>query len=319
MISVRQWIISALGLLTIVTFCTYQLLDVRMPRSMDRAEWVRFLSTEIPGGESLSASSSLWSLLMGIQGVQLLFGIPFLHVTQISMGFLLHPALVFASCAVLECMVMYGFLFVQAHTVDMLAEESQRALPMVAEHRAKRFCFVFSMLMSSLPLYMSVITVHVGIVQKHEFVLIGTLVSMLSVSKNVVLGALLRAGGHAFACTALGLVVFASPILFTLVTVYMSSLAKAHGPPRAGDALELEEVRSLAGTCTSEPSAFEQYDAYVLEQAEDETLAERIEEILSPEPAGSEVGSPRGVQEPSASPVGETQEQARAGSVDARS
>lgn len=319
MISVRQWIISALGVLTIVTFSTYQLLDVQIPRSMERAEWVRFVSTQIPGGESLSASTSLWSLLMGIQGVQLMLGIPFLHVTQISMGFLLHPGLAFVSCAALECLVMYGFLLIQAYTVDMLAEEAQRALPMVAERRAKRLWFAFSMLMSSLPVYMSVITVHVGIVRRHEFALLAVLVSVLSVSKNVMLGALLCAGGHALACTVLGLVVFASPILFTLVTVYMSSLAKTHGPPGAADALELEEVRSLAGTCTSEPSAFEQYDAYVLEQAEDETLAERIDEILSPELAESEAGSPRGVQEADADPVGETQEQARAASVDARS
>ena len=39
MISVRQWIISALGLLTIVTFCTYQLFGVQVPRSMERGEW----------------------------------------------------------------------------------------------------------------------------------------------------------------------------------------------------------------------------------------------------------------------------------------
>jgi len=292
MISVRQWIISALGLLTIVTFCTYQLLDVQIPRNMERTEWVRFVSTQIPGGESLAASTSLWSLLMGMQCVQLVFGIPFLHVTQISMGFLLHPGLVFASCAALECLVMYGFLLIQAHTVDMLAEEAQRALPIVGERRAKRLWFAFSMLMSSLPVYMSVVTVHVGILRPGEFALLAVLVSVLSVSKNVVLGALLRAGGHALACTLLGLFVFASPIFFTLVTVYMSSVAKAHGPPGAGDALELEEVRSLAGTCTSEPSAFEQYDAYVLEQAEDETLAERIDEILSPGLPESE-SSPR--------------------------
>ena len=86
----------------------------------------------------LAASTSLWSLLMGMQCVQLVFGIPFLHVTQISMGFLLHPGLVFASCAALECLVMYGFLLIQAHTVDMLTEEAQRALPMVGERRAKR-------------------------------------------------------------------------------------------------------------------------------------------------------------------------------------
>jgi hypothetical protein len=297
MISVRQWTISALGLLTIVTFCTYQLLNVQIPRSMERAEWVRFVSTQIPGGGSPGASTSLWSLLMGIQGVQLMFGIPFLHVTQITMGFLLHPGLGFASCAALECFVIYGFLLIQAHTVDMLAEEAQRALPMVNERRAKRLWFAFCMLMSSLPVYMSVITVHVGIVRRHEFALLAVLVSVLSVSKNVVLGALLRAGGHALACTVLGLVVFVSPIVFTLVTVYMSSLAKAHGPPGAGDALELEEVRSLAGTCTSEPSAFEQYDAYVLEQAEDETLAERIDEILNPEPGDSEPSPRAGVRD----------------------
>ena len=291
MISVRQWIICALGLLTIVTFCTYQLLDVQIPRNMERTEWVRFVSTQIPGGESLAASTSLWSLLMGMQCVQLVFGIPFLHVTQISMGFLLHPGLVFASCAALECLVMYGFLLIQAHTVDMLTEEAQRALPMVGEGRAMRLWFAFSMLMSSLPVYMSVVTVHVGIVRRDEFALLAVLVSVLSVSKNVVLGALLRAGGHALACTVLGLVVFASPILFTLVTVYLSSMAKAHGAPGAGDALELEEVRSLAGTCVSEPSAFEQYDAYVQEQAEDETLAERIDEILSPALAESEASS----------------------------
>ena len=192
MISVRQWIISALGLLTIVTFCTYQLLDVHIPRNMERAEWVRFVSTQIPGGESLGASTSLWSLFMGIQAVQLVFGIPFLHVTQISMGFLLHPALGFMSCAALECLVMYGFLLIQAHTVDMLAEEAQRALPMVGERRAKRLWFAFSMLMSSLPVYMSVVTVHVGIVRRHEFALLAVLVSVLSVSKNVVLSALLR-------------------------------------------------------------------------------------------------------------------------------
>lgn len=298
MISVRQWIISALGLLTIVTFCTYQLLDMQIPRNMERTEWVRFVSTQIPGGESLAASTSLWSLLMGMQCVQLVFGIPFLHVTQISMGFLLHPGLVFASCAALECLVMYGFLLIQAHTVDMITEEAQRALPMVGERRAKRLWFAFSMLMSSLPVYMSVVTVHVGIVRRDEFALLAVLVSVLSVSKNVVLGALLRAGGHALACTVLGLVVFASPILFTLVTVYLSSMAKAHGPPGAGDALELEEVRSLAGTCVSEPSAFEQYDAYVQEQAEDETLAERIDEILSPalaEPQASSGGDWRDV------------------------
>ena len=291
MISVRQWIISALGLLTIVTFCTYQLLDVQIPRNMERTEWVRFVSTQIPGGESLAASTTLWSLLMGMQCVQLVFGIPFLHLTQISMGFLLHPGLVFASCAALECLVMYGFLLIQAHTVDMLTEEAQRALPMVGERRGKRLWVAFSMLMSSLPVYMSVVTVHVGIVRRDEFALIAVLVSVLSVSKNVVLGALLRAGGHALACTVLGLVVFASPILFTLVTVYLSTMAKAHGPPGAGDALELEEVRSLAGTCVSEPSAFEHYDAYVLEQAEDETLAERIDEILSPALAESEASS----------------------------
>ena len=295
MISVRQWIISALGVLTIVTFSTYQLLDVQIPRSMERSEWERFVSTQIPWGDGTGGNTRLWCLFMGIQGVQLLLGIPFLHVTQISMGFLLHPWLAFASCAALECLFMYGFLLLQAHTVDMLVEEAQRALPMVAERRAKRVWFAFSMLMSSLPLYMSVVTVHVGIVRRHEFALLAVLVSVLSVSKNVVLGALLRAGGHALACTVLGLVVFASPILFTLVTVYMSSLAKTHGPPGAGDALELEEVRSLAGTCTSEPSAFEQYDAYVLEQAEDETLAERMDEILKPEPEDSEPSPPASV------------------------
>ena len=310
MISVRQWIISALGLLTIVTFSTFQLVQVQVPRSMDRSEWVRFVSTQIPGVENMHASTSLWSLLMGIQGVQLVFGIPFLHVTQISMGFLLHPAMVFASCAVLELLVMYGFLLIQTYTVHMMTEEGQRALPMVNESREKRIWFAFSMLMSSLPLYMGVVTVHVGIVRRQEFVLLAAVVSTLSVSKNVVLGALLRGGGNALACAVLGLVVFISPILFTLVTVYMSSLAKAQRGPTAEDALELDEVRSLAGTCTSEPSAFEQYDAYVPEEAEDETLAERIDEILNPKPEDPEPSPPASVRDADA--ASETQEQARA-------
>ena len=76
-------------------------------------------------------------------------------------------------------------------------EEAQRALPMVGERRAKRLWFTFSMLMSSLPVYMSVVTVHVGIVRRDEFALLAVLVSVLSVSKNVVLGALLRAGRSA--------------------------------------------------------------------------------------------------------------------------
>ena len=309
MISVRQWIISALGLLTIVTFCTYQLFGVQVPRSMERGEWVRFVSTEIPGvDEGMGASTTaLWSLLMGIQGLQLILGIPFLHVTQISMGFLLHPGLVFASCAAFECMVMYGFLLIQAHTVDMLAEEAQRAVPMINESRAKRLWFAFSMLMSSLPVYVSVITVHVGIVRRREFALLAVLVSVLSVSKNVLLGALLRAGGHPLACTVLGLVVFFSPIVFTLVTVYMSSLAKTHGPPRAGDSLELEEVRSLAGTCASEPSAFVQYDAYVVEQAE------RMDEILKPGPTDSEPSSPAGARDAGADAASGAQPQSPAG------
>ena len=56
-------------------------------------------------------------------------------------------------------------------------------------------------------------------------------------------------------------------------------------------------MRSLAGTCVSEPSPFEQYDAYVQEQAEDETLAERIDEILSPALAESEASSQASVSE----------------------
>ena len=261
MITVRQWVIGAFGLFVIVSVSTYQLLNMQVPRTIDRQDWAKFIAVHVPGSSHDVSFGMLWTFFMGVQALQLVLGIPFLHVTQISMSFVLNPAVALISSCVLEFAVMCAFIFIQSNTVQKMDEDFMKTLDIVDKSWSSRVFFSFCVLMSSVPMYIGVVVVHVGVVSRRDFVVLALAVSGLSVSKNVALGVLLR-DGHQYAATAvLGLVVFVSPILFTLLTVVITARTRRQHASSVKGGAQLEEVCSLAGSCVSEPSRFEQHDA----------------------------------------------------------
>ena len=73
--------------------------------------------------------------------------------------------------------------------------------------------------MSSMPIYISVLSVHVKLVSRREFWYLSGAASLFSVSKNIVLGALLFTDTHRMLTVTLGLVVFFSPLVCTVVVI----------------------------------------------------------------------------------------------------
>jgi hypothetical protein len=89
----------------------------------------------------------------------------------------------------------------------------------IARTHRQRLAYTFALLMSSMPIYISVLSVHVKLVSRREFWYLSGAASLFSVSKNIVLGALLFAETHRMLTVALGLVVFFSPLVCTVVVI----------------------------------------------------------------------------------------------------
>ena len=89
----------------------------------------------------------------------------------------------------------------------------------IARTHRQRLGYTFALLMSSLPIYISVLSVHVKLVSRREFWYLSGAASLFSVSKNIVLGALLFADTHRMLTIALGLVVFFSPLVCTVIVI----------------------------------------------------------------------------------------------------
>lgn len=296
MITVRQWVIGAFGLFLIISVSTYQLLNMHIPRTAERQEWTQFINVHVPGSSNDVSFGTLWTFCMGIQVLQLVLGIPFLHVTQITMSFVMSPVVAFISSCLLEFVVMCTFIFIQSMTVQTIDEDFRKKVDIVDKSWPSRVFFSFCVLMSSVPMYIGVIVVHVGVVSRRDFVVLAIAVSVLSVSKNVALGVLLCDGHHNAAAVVLGFIVFTSPILFTFLTVFISARSSRQSTCSANDGVELEEACSLAGSCVSEPSRFEQHTAITDEDCA-ANLVEcvgRMDDILgTSSPVASAPVSPR--------------------------
>lgn len=218
MVSIKQWVLTALASVALVSFVTHECLRVDLPRDASHAAWKEFVETHL-AFYSAADQRRAWLVLMGVQGLQLALGVPFLHVTQVCMGFVLPVAAGIASCTCLEMLAFSGYVWLGDRAIATPDLHTLSYIMTIARTHRQRLAYTFVLLMSSLPIYISVLSVHVKLVSRREFWYLSGAVSLFSVSKNIVLGALLFADTHRMLTVALGLVVFFSPLVCTVVVI----------------------------------------------------------------------------------------------------
>jgi len=218
MVSIKQWVLTALASVALVSFVTHECLRVDLPRDASHAAWKEFVETHL-AFYSAADQRRAWLVLMGVQGLQLALGIPFLHVTQVCMGFVLPVAVGIASCTCLEMLAFAGYVWLGDRAIATPDLHTLSYIMTIARTHRQRLAYTFALLMSSMPIYISVLSVHVKLVSRREFWYLSGAVSLFSVSKNIVLGALLFADTHRTLTVALALVVFFSPLVCTVLVI----------------------------------------------------------------------------------------------------
>ena len=218
MVSIKQWVLTALASVALVSFLTHECLRVDLPRDASHAAWKEFVETHL-AFYSAADQRRAWLMLMGVQGLQLALGIPFLHVTQVCMGFVLPVALGIVSCTCLEMLAFAGYVWLGDRAIATPDLHTLSYMMSIARTHRQRLAYTFALLMSSMPIYISVLSVHVKLVSRREFWYLSGAASLFSVSKNIVLGALLFADTHRMLTIALGLVVFFSPLVCTVIVI----------------------------------------------------------------------------------------------------
>ena len=218
MVSIKQWVLTALASVALVSFVTHECLRVDLPRDASHAAWKDFVETHL-AFYSAADQRRAWLVLMGVQSVQLALGIPFLHVTQVCMGFVLPVAAGIASCTCLEVLAFAGYVWLGDRAIATPDLHTLSYIMTIARTHRQRLAYTFALLMSSMPIYISVLSVHVKLVSRREFWYLSGAASLFSVSKNIVLGALLFTDTHRMLTVTLGLVVFFSPLVCTVVVI----------------------------------------------------------------------------------------------------
>jgi hypothetical protein len=185
MVSIKQWVLTALASVALVSFVTHECLRVDLPRDASHAAWKDFVETHL-AFYSAADQRRAWLVLMGVQSVQLALGIPFLHVTQVCMGFVLPVAAGIASCTCLEVLAFAGYVWLGDRAIATPDLHTLSYIMTIARTHRQRLAYTFALLMSSMPIYISVLSVHVKLVSRREFWYLSGAASLFSVSKNIV-------------------------------------------------------------------------------------------------------------------------------------
>lgn len=228
MVSVKQWVLTALASVALVSFVTHECIRLDLPRDASHAAWKDFVQTHL-AFYSAADQRRAWLVLMGAQCCQLVLGVPFLHVTQVCMGFVLPIPLGIVSCTCLEFLAFVGYVCLADRAIATPDLQTLSHMMSIARTHGQRLAYTFALLMSSLPIYISVLSVHVKLVTRREFWYLSGAASLFSVSKNVVLGALLFGDTHRLLTVALGLVVFFSPLVCTVIVIGAGACRDAPG------------------------------------------------------------------------------------------
>ena len=272
MLTVRQWVLLALGSVVLVSFLTHELFRVEMPRDAKHETWVRFVQERFGGDVQTT-----WLLLMFVQTMQIMLGIPFLHVTQVCMGLLLPVIPAIASCTLVEVLAVVLYMKIADVSVVPPDAETLQYVVSIARTRAQRLTYTFVLLMSSIPLYISVLAVHMNLAARRDFWRLACLASVVSVLKNIGLGLVLRSNRHPVLAMFLGVLVFFLPVVCTLVVTGAAFLRQT---ARRGES-DKELTGHCAEACTDYTDA-DILDEQVMPVAPGSPGAvERIERILN--------------------------------------
>lgn len=216
MLTVKQWVLLALCTGVVVSFCTHELLRVELPGDARHETWAKFVRVHLNAGVG-SDTGVTWAVLMLLQTVQIVLGVPFLHVTQVCMGLLLPVVPATLSCIAVEICAVVFYMQAASRSVSPPDMQTLRHAAMLTRTRAESLAFTGVLLMSSIPLYVSVLVVHLRIVSQRDFWYLACGASVLSVAKNIALGMVLRSDQNEMLALVLGGVVFFMPIVCTIV------------------------------------------------------------------------------------------------------
>jgi len=223
----------------------------RLPHDMTPEAWESF-SDYIFGGMNRVSTLCAVALLLCVQFSQTLMCVPFLHITQILIGYYIGAGQAFALSATWEVLMVTAFVLSQQGTPD---GKSTLLLMYIAQCRERGRLYVSLMctMMSSIPLNTSVCLVVFGDVTLVEFLSVHYLVTEVMTLKNVLIGAAIRSQQHSprtlSACMS-AMVFFA--VLPSLFTVYLTSsvycAVTRRGSEALGDAAPLVSSDSDCGS-----------------------------------------------------------------------
>jgi len=190
----------------------------RLPRDLSPEAWESF-SDYIFGGMNRVSTLCAVALLLCVQFAQTLTCVPFLHVTQILIGYYIGAGAGFLLSATWEILLVTAFVMSQKGSPD---GKSTLLLIYIAQcrERGRLYVSLVCTMLSSIPINTSVCLVVFGDVTLTEFLSTHYCVTCVMTLKNVLIGEAIRLQQHSPAtlrvCMAAMVVFSVVPSLFTL-------------------------------------------------------------------------------------------------------
>lgn len=212
------------GPLVLVLLCLVLLIHTvgsHIPRDLSPAEWEEFVNYLFVEGKNVSPVKAVCVLLV-MHVLHLVLCFPFLHLSNMLVGYYIGTLYGFMVCACFETFVIGLFVYMQR------TDESEKNLILL---RFIRNCRKRRMLapalacvqLSSIPINSSVCLVLFGSISRFEFLSSHLFITIIMTFKNTFIGASIRTEHSPAAMRLCGFLVIAFSIIPTLMTIALSA------------------------------------------------------------------------------------------------
>jgi len=233
-------IVCVCSTLAVLTYC----LRDNMPQDLSKESWQTFTVFLLGGAGRISTQKAV-VLLLGVQFLQIIVCVPFLHITQILIGY--HMGMLGLPLSAAWEMFLVTIYVLMCRSP--LTPKSTLLLAYI-DHQRTRGRLYFSILctfMSSIPLNSSMCMLVFGDVTLRDFLGLHAVVTLTMAMKNVYIGEVVRRGakGPVLYLCMLFMVVFS--IVPTLFTLYLTMSVYYSVPCAESSHTDVDEIEGGDG------------------------------------------------------------------------